>query len=345
MWCVGSRSTLFLLALVWSSTSWLAAAPQVELELATGAGTPLTAPRRWYEIWAKLGLEELRIRQWKPGDEIEIVAHGRGESAVYQVTGLIDARGNVRLPGGTFSARDRAGLSDWLARVRSGALTEEKPAVELPWGLTAEQFIELRGVLAAPVEFSTQGVGRLQVYGRLRSQLAVPLSVDPAAVDLIRTDDVVSSELHGVSLGTALSFLLRKPQLGFSPRHDPRHGVDLFVERLTVCEEPWPVGWPVAKKDRSIVPKRFEFVDARISDVSLESAIQSVAGRLDVAVLWDPLALDRWNVDREAILVSVPTRRQAYYRLIDRLLSPVHLVDNVRLDEAGRPFLWITSAN
>jgi hypothetical protein len=61
-----------------------------------------------------------------------------------------------------------------------------------------------------------------------------------------------------------------------------------------------------------------------------------------VPLLIDRAALVREGIDPNRTRVSMPQMRTTYSLALRQLLFPVKMKFDVRRDEAGRPFLWIT---
>jgi hypothetical protein len=70
------------------------------------------------------------------------------------------------------------------------------------------------------------------------------------------------------------------------------------------------------------------------------TAIQS---RLEMPFLYDHNKLVRDRIDPAEIKVALPGRRIHYNKIIRQLLFQAKLTSDLRVDEAGAPFLWITT--
>jgi hypothetical protein len=82
---------------------------------------------------------------------------------------------------------------------------------------------------------------------------------------------------------------------------------------------------------------------SRINDTPLSEALNAIGQRLELPFIFDHNALAREGIDIDSEKVSLPPGRTYYMRIITRLLSQAKLTSDLRVDEAGRPFLWITS--
>ena len=96
------------------STCGAAGGAEVELELVTQQGFPLTGSRQWIEAFKGLDVR-LRIRSATPGDRVEVVERGTPNSPVFHGTGLLTRQNTLLVPGGRFSPRDRAAISAWVS--------------------------------------------------------------------------------------------------------------------------------------------------------------------------------------------------------------------------------------
>ena len=87
---------------------------RVELELATEEGFPALEAQRWYRLFTDLNVDGLTIRSARATDKPEVVTAGKGENAVYRVTGILTSRNELLVPGGKFSVRDSSKIAAWL---------------------------------------------------------------------------------------------------------------------------------------------------------------------------------------------------------------------------------------
>src|ERR1700748_3759141 len=77
-------------------------APPIELELVTERGMQITAPQEWLQLLAGIGIEHVPTRGGGESDEPKITPKGGGKAAGYQVVAVLNSRGQLPLPGGTF---------------------------------------------------------------------------------------------------------------------------------------------------------------------------------------------------------------------------------------------------
>lgn len=323
-----------------AATAW--AKPSVTLEMVTEQGVPPTAQQKWLATLKDCGFDHLRIRTGELGDRVGLEVRGQGDSATYHVVGILSANGTLYLPsGGRFTSGDRAAIAAWVEKLRGGGAEglTDKPAA---FGFTARELVALHDRLAAPITFSTRGQNARAMLEKLVRAMPVPVTASAQARAALMTDELVGDELLGVSSGTGLAALARPLGLVIVPRKGA-NGAELALVDVREAMESWPVGWPSEKPDRDVAPKLFEFLNAEFNDVPLLEALGALEKRLEMPALFDHNSLARQRIDLAAIKVSLPEGKTFYKRILDRILTQAKLTMEVRVDEAGKPFLWIST--
>lgn len=332
-------TTAFSTILLGSGTTL--AAPRVELELITEAGSPVTATHKWNKFLGDLGIR-VRIRSASRGDRIEVRQRGEGDSAVYQVTGVLTDRNTLRLPEAEFRLGDRSGLSDWLAKLREGG-ERRLQETEGAFGLTPTQLLAVNEALSRPIRIATKGKDAFEVLKAASPQVSLPFAADSQAQRVMADGGPVLDELQGLSAGTLMAAILRPLGLVLVPRKGEGGKVKLWITDVRNAAESWPVGWPLQKAPREVAPELFEFLQVEIADRPLSESLDAVGSRLKIPMLMDHNSLARHRIDPETTRVTLPSRRTYYLQILDRLLNQAQLKNELRVDEAGTPFLWIST--
>jgi hypothetical protein len=345
-------STLILIALADTAN---AAGPPVELELVTEQGLQITAPQEWLQLLAGIGIEHVRIRGSQAADEPQVVNRGTSRAASYQVVGVLTSRDQLRLPGGTFTKADRARLKDYFARLAAdGADAVAAPHVR--FGLTEKELTAVLADLAQPIDFETKGMTPRAFIDRLQTKLSHKPSVNAEAEQAMRTAAPAVDELKGVAAGTALAITLRNCGLVMRPEKSRGQPVlyRIVVAGPEVIRGPtlgkmaatdmqyWPVGWEPEKSPGEMAPSLFVSRNAEIDGYSLEEALAAIGPLLKIPMHLDRAALKTHRIEPEKLPVKLAKTRTTYKRVLDRILSQAHLGSEIRVDEAGVPFLWIT---
>jgi hypothetical protein len=313
-------------------------AGQVSLEVVTEERVSLTAQQEWGRRLAQAGLTNVRFHAKQVSDKTEIRNLGTQSAPLYQVVAVLAPDETLLVPGARFRAGDVAELKRWLDDLARNGPLESRPA-KTAFGLEVAQFQQVEKDLSRLVGFSTAGVSRQEVIRRIRRQLSVPLGSMP---ERLPDDDNVVEELSGLSCGTGLACVLRPMGLCLIPQAE-KGGVGYSIVPAKPGAEVWPVGWPPGKPPGEVVPAMMEFLNANVQGVPVTKVIEAVSGRVKLPALLDHNAMARWGIDPEKAIVKLPQSRTTYSLLLRNALAKARLKSEVRIDEAGHPFLWITT--
>jgi hypothetical protein len=338
----GGRIALTLIVL-FSAAGAASAQARVELELVTEEGAPATIAHQWGSALSDLRLGNLRIRAARPGDQVGIQQRGSGDTATYLVTGALTARNTLRLPGAEFRLGDKAGLSAWIAKLKEGGETRLNEQ-EVVFGMTPTQLVAVHEALKVPVAFATKGQRSFDVLKRISATLRLSFLADAEARQAMGGDDPVLDELQGLSAGTAIAAVLRPLGLVMVPQKQSGGEVRLWITDVRRSKESWPVGWPSESSPRETLPELFTFAkNVAIQDTPLDVALEAIGQRVKAPMLFDHNSLARQQIDPATVNVTLDDGRTYYQRIIGRLLNQAGLTSELRVDDAGTPFLWIST--
>ncbi len=333
-------ATSFVLLVLAAAPGGGQAAGRVELEVFTEDRLPVTARHDWLRELSRAGIANLRIRAKQSGDEVSIKSRGTQTMPVYTVTAALGSDNELVVPGARFRLSEATRLARWLDELAEhGPPAEREPTTA--FGLTVSQFEQVRRELAQPVGFSTKEASRREVVERIARRLRVPLKIGPGERDRFATGNV-SAELSGLSCGTALAYALRAPGLCLVPR-PAGGGVELVVVRSQPDLDIWPIGWEPEQRLPDLVPEMYEFLNVNVQNVSVATVIAAVGQRTKLPILMDRNALARHGLDPEKATAHLPKSRTTYSLVLRKVLFQGGLKYEVRVDEAEKPFLWITS--
>ena len=339
----GSWRIALPLIVLFSAAGIARAQARVELELVSEEGAPATVAHQWGPALSELRLSNLRIRAARPGDQVGIQQRGSGDSATYLVTGALTARNTLRLPGAEFRLGDKAGLTAWIAKLKEGGETRLNEQ-EVVFGMTPTQLVAVHDALKVPVAFATKGQRSFDVLKRISATLRLPFLADGEARQAMGGDDPVLDELQGLSAGTAIAAVLRPLGLVMVPQKQSGGEVRLWITDVRRSKESWPVGWPSESSPRETLPELFAFAkNVAIQDTPLDVALEAIGQRVKAPMLYDHNSLARQQIDPAAVHVTLDDGRTYYQRIIGRLLNQAGLTSELRVDDAGTPFLWISS--
>jgi hypothetical protein len=325
-------------ALLAVSPLWAAARVELEVIADARSGAALGF-QEWMQTLTRAGVKNVALRTAQAGDQIKIDERGTADSPTYAVTALLD--GNVLvLPGGVrFKRGEEAKVAQWLDDLAEHGPPNRREA-RAAFGLTAKQLAQAREDLAKPVGFSTKGMSRAEAVEKIGRRLKLPIQLAgalPAA-----EDDKIAEDVSGLSCGTGLACILRPLGYCMVPRLSAG-GLEYVVAKAKLDQEVWPIGWKPEKPPAEVLPKLFKFLPVNVQNVPAAKFLKVIGTQLETPVLMDYNAMARHGIDPAKALVSMPPGKTTYSSALRRLLFKAGLKFEVRLDEAGRPFLWITT--
>jgi hypothetical protein len=345
------RATIF--AIVVAVAAAASAAAPIVLELATGSGLQITAPQEWLQLLTSLGIDDVQIRSAHADDEPKLENRGTEDRPRYHVVGILSAGEVLHLPGGTFRASDRDRLKEYLTRLAAEG-AEGTTAFHGRFGLTEKQLAVVRADLAQPIDFATKGQPPRAILNRLQPKLTLRFAPDGDADRILRDAEPAQDEVKGLTVGTGLAMILRSYGLALRPEKSlgeatayhialaPASASGRDPQTSSKETDSWPVGTQWDKSPRDLAPVLMEFVNVEIDGYTLTEAVDAVAPRIKLPIYWDHAALAAAHIDPAAIKVAVPKTRTYYKRVLDRVLAQARLAGQLRTDEAGTPFLYIT---
>ena len=328
-----------LWGLIIAASAW--AGGTVELEIVGANQSAAMAFQEWGRAFDKAGIQNVRLRAGDENERPRIKTQGPAEAPVYLVTGVLDSSNELVLPGGRYRRSDLGRLASWLQDLAARGPNAGKEG-KTPFGLSGAEFIAVRKDLATPVGFATKGVSYRQAVEKIAAQLKLPFPLN-ADILLALGDEKIEDDLSELTSGAALAILLRAAGYNFRPRIADGRPVYATVS-LDAKGEAWEAGWTSDQSDRLAVPALYVFRTVNISNVSAAKAIAAIAERVKLPVVFDRYALAKYKVDLEKVMVSAPRGgKTTYSAALRKVLFQANLKFEVRYDEAGTPFLWITS--
>ncbi len=327
-----------LTAFLLTATAWAVPVGQVRLEIAgenqLGAGM---AFQEWQRALAAAGVQNFSLRSAQVGDKPAIDVGGTAQMPMYTVTAVIGPGDVLIVPGGRFRRSECKHLADWLDDLAKRGPPEKRERVSA-FGLTARQLEKVNADLSKAVGFSTKGMTRSAAVDKIAGQLGLALKIEGALTD---GDDKIEEDLSGLSSGTALACILRPIGFCMVPQADGET-LSYAVKRADLGKEIWPIGWP-AEGSQKLLPGLYEFHNVNVSGVPATRILEVIGKQLGATVLVDHNALARYGVDIDKATVSHPQQRTTYSVALRKMLGKIKLKFEVRVDEAGKPFLWVST--
>ncbi len=327
-----------LASLVLAVTGWAAPAGQVQLEIAgdnqLGAGMSF---QQWGQALTAAGVQNFRLRAAQEGDKPAIEVGGTPQMPFYKVTAVLGGRDELVVPGGRFRRSECKKLAAWLDDLAKRGPPEKREKVSA-FGLTASQLQKVNSDLAKAVGFSTKGMTRSEVVSKIAGQLGLSLKIEG---DLADGDEKIEEELSEFSSGTALACILRPIGFCLVPR-ESGETLSYAVKKAQLDQEIWPVGWP-SESPQKVLPALYEFHNVNVSGVAATKLLEVVGKQIKAPVLFDRNAMARHGVEPDKATVSHPQQRTTYSVALRKMLGKVGLKFEVRIDETGKAFLWVST--
>ncbi len=328
-------------ALVWSLVQANASRAElpVDVEVAMEAGVPITAPQEWAKILGRMDIGSVRLRSVRVGDQPEIVGSTNGAPERYKVVALLNRSGELVLPERRYRMSDRNALRVFFQDLsKQESFGQERGR----FGLTEKQFQTVYEELSREIDFSTKALTPRELLIQLERKLSLPV-VHAAPADLeLRDADSLGTELKGITAGTALAFVLRREGLTLRPEKPGGGSLQLKIEPTRRGRETWPVGWKTETSPRQLVPQLYEFLTIEIDGYTLSAALDAIKPRLGTRLFFDQWILARSEIDPDQVQVKLPKRKTFLKNAVDKMLSQARLAGELRVDERGHSFYWIT---
>ncbi|QDU45890.1 hypothetical protein Mal52_43870 [Symmachiella dynata] len=321
----------------------------LEIQLLTGNGGANRTAQRWSEYFQKMNVA-VRIRRATPRDKPGVTEKNIGNSVrrVIVIAGM-DRQGRLILPGRMFSLSQGGRLAEWLDELRTyGA--QGSPEGQPAWGLTKKQLDQVLLPLKRPLTIDPKGkdlLAAMVLFAPDMEQGDLPIHVTPDAKEIMahpRSKELFPQSLAGLSRGTALAILLRHYGLCFTPQRTPTGDLELSVRDITKTKQPWKVGWPWPddKSRSSIAPNLFKYVTVDLEDRPLADVVEAASSAIGIPILVDHAGMNEWHIDYDKIQVTFPRKRTTWGLAIQRIAFQSRLRRELYIDEAGKPFVWLT---
>jgi len=289
-----------------------------------------------------MGLSNVRIRSGEQGDKTEVRKLGSDAKPHYSVTGIITSGNVLRLPGATIRLNDKSALSNWIAKLQDGG-DEGVRTKKVAYGLTAKEMVAVHDAVKGVVDFNTKGESTGEIVKKIVKQIGIKVELDSSAAEASKSDEPVADELNGLSYGTALAAVLRPLGMVFIPERKLGEKLHLRIIDSKDVEKPWPVGWDSPESAGRLWPDYFKQTNAEITDYVLADALSAIQQRVKLPMVFDYNNIARQRVDLQMKVSTRKKGKKSYCAVVDEILYQAHLSAEMRIDEAEKPFLWITT--
>jgi hypothetical protein len=252
---------------------------------------------------------------------------------------VIDANNLLVVPGRRFSIRQQSALQSWLDQQRKGDRTANTSKDR--FGLTSSQLKQMHEALKLTVVESTKGESVSNLVNSIAKRVGFPLKVSTAA--RVRWNDVkATTEWKGFTSGTVMAAVLRPLELVMVPKADEAGRLEFLITSETSVPEGWPVGWKSKLKNRELVPKIYDPLPIEVNETPIADVIAAIGDRLETPMIYDTALLDAMRIDPATARITFNSERTIYVKAISLSLFKAKMKSEIRVDERGKPFFWIT---
>ena len=337
-------SMLLVCAGAWSASSAIAQTNrQIHLEVAAGRMEPVATQQKWMELLSKVGADRIRSSTARSAGKVGIEERETSLGVVVKVRGVIQGK-KLELPAGSFSQRDVEKIRRYIDALRLDGV-ETALADKKAFGLTSKQLVTLNQSLSKPLKLKTKGNDPLKLIQFAKTKVNYEIVLDRNARAALASGGELLDELNGLSLGTALAATLRPYGLVLQPVRDQGQDIRLLVSDSRQAEEFWPIGWPAQGIPKDAAPGLFQKNLLEIRDFPLDQVLSAIQSKAGLPMLFDYNSMARREIDLATTKVTFVKKNVSYGHSLRKLLSktkpPMHY--EIRVDEAGKPFLWIST--
>jgi hypothetical protein len=316
-------------------------AGQVRLELFGGGQGTAMLFQDWGQALAGAGIKNVRFRSKAPADKVGLDVQKVGDRPLYIVTGEVLSRDEILLPAARFKRSEVKRLVEWLDDLAQKGPEDKRPK-PVAFGLTAAELERIKKDLSASVGFSTVGMARREAVERITGKLSTPLRFEEK-FSQAAGDEKVEDELSDLSAGTALACVLREADLVLVPQAINKEIRYSVVKAQPNVKEFWPTGRRPERPTPQVLPGLFELMPINVQNFPAAAVLDQVSKRVKTPVVYDRAALAKYKIDPAKARVSYPSSRANYSMALEKMLFPAGMEYEVRMDDAGKAFLWVTT--
>lgn len=329
---------------VWGQSRLTPARVQLDIIITQGVGYDV--PHTLSRELARAGIENVTMRQQKPNDAVSITNTGTEAAPLWRVIAALEDSGSILLPDGTrVSSYQPTELAQWIQDLPE-KMDQKKQSDQAPelsdFGLTSAATNELLNILKIPLNNSSLEKAPLETLRDCIRQLTCPVDISTKQLKRIQNLDPISEELQGLSCGTVLAYLLRPAGLCLSPRQTSS-GVELSVVTAEKNVKPWPIGFQTRERESEVLPDMIQMVETGVDRSPAKVVLKALGERVHVPLLYDYNAMARHGIELDQVIVNIPVRKMSYLLIFKKVLTQARLKSELRMDEAGNPFFWITT--
>mgnify|MGYP003381004918 CR=1 FL=1 len=301
--------------------------------------------QEWGRVFQQLGYS-VKFREPRGGEGPRVEDQDRDDYLSTRVVAAMAADGTIRVGKQKFDTEMTQPLVLALEEIRKHG-AKGPPDSSPTWGLTDDQFKDVVQLLAAPVESPVE----LQSSVLAIESIGLPGNMKMKFTDAAREKAFgtrpetapAALELQGFTKGSAIAIVLSQYGLGFRPRYIAPGHFDIEIDRGNESSNQWPIGWKPEQSFSEILPAYFRAIPLDVEDVNINALVGAISEKMAVPYFSSASALQAKGLDINALKYTRKNDRISPARLLTAIGDKTDLGFDVRVDEAGKMFLWVTT--
>ncbi len=317
----------------------------LSVELVAGKEGVGFQAQMWRPIFQQMGVD-VRIRTGNINDKPEVKQDEVGTFRRVTVIGRLDRQGRIVLPDKVFSRDQASNLKQYFEDLKKFG-KQGNPAGQPLWGLNQQQFGEFYKAFSEKVDkpIKDQPLEKAILDLGIPAKYAVQMTKD--ATDWLKSEFPHRADfrqsLESFSRGTAFAMLLNEYGLGFRPVRKPSGEIEIAVFPLQETTEVWPVGWQLKNSKQKTAPSLFELVPVDLDNLPILDVLTAISVKTKIPVRYDHYRIEAHGIDLKKTRVNYPPRKTSWSLLLRGVTNPNRLTYDLKIDELGQPFVWITT--
>ena len=312
------------------------------LEISSSGSAGVGSQQRWMKMLQNVGADRVSSKTLPQG--ASMVEENEISGVRYiKIRGYLE-NSKLVLPSGSYRLSDSAKIRDVLQKFRDDG-ADTTLAEKHDFGLTREQLIDLATKFAKPVAEPTKGKSLLAAVDAISSQTGLPFVRDPKARSAMSGQETATQEFKGMASGTALAAMLKPLGLVMEPGRVQGEQLKVHLKRAQDSKQSWPVGRDPEQVPFQAEPKLFVRMPIGIKNFPLDKVMEAIQKKAKIPFVYDEQVIASEGIDIAKTKVSLSNKDGLLMTMIRKLLrqsAPKPLSSEIRVDDAGQTFLWIT---
>ena len=313
------------------------------LAISSNSSAALGSQQRWMEALQDVGADRVSSSTLTQG-AATVEETEKGGTRYIRVQGFLQD-GKLELSGGSYRLRDMGKIRDLLQKFRDDG-KETTLAQKHDFGLTVNQLVSLAEKFAKPVAEPTKGKPFSAVVNSIARQTGVSFARDSSVRAALAGQADVTQEFKGMSSGTALAALVKPLGLVLEPGREQGQQVKVHIKRPEAGKKSWPVGRELEAAPVMVEPGMFQKLPIGIKNYPLDKVMVAFQQKAKIPFVYDEQVIAVEGIEVSKTLVSIDKKNGVLMVMINKLLrqtKPKRLSGKLRVDDAGKAFLWITA--